>query len=109
MLIINDPAFNLNQTSFDVISYNIDNFTNKNYKTVGALVDNKFIQIIVSGFSDFAQALNYYDTFKTEKIVRNLSGVKMMTFIISDSNLKVLKNDKDPGRYLLFFKDKYLK
>jgi tetratricopeptide (TPR) repeat protein len=109
VLIINDPSFNLNQTSFDVISYNIDNFTNKNYKTVGALVDNKFIQIIVSGFSDFAQALNYYNAFKTEKIVRNPGGVKMMTFIISDSNLKVLKNDKDPGRYQLFFKDKYLK
>ena len=109
VLIISDPSFNLNQTSFDVISYNIDNFTNKNYKTAGALVDNKFIQIIVSGFSDFAQALNYYNAFKTEKIVRNPSGVKMMTFIISDSNLKVLQNDKDPGRYQLFFRDKYLK
>ena len=109
VLIISDPSFNLNQTSFDVISYNIDNFTNKNYKTAGALVDNKFIQIIVSGFSDFAQALNYYNAFKTEKIVRNPTGAKMITFIISDNNLKVLKNDKDPGRYQLFFKDKYLK
>jgi tetratricopeptide (TPR) repeat protein len=109
VLIITDPAFNLNQASFDVISYNIDNFTNKNYKTVGALVDNKFIQIIVSGFSDFTQALDYYYTFKTEKNVRNPTGSKMMTFIISDNNLKVLKNDKDPGRYQLFFKDKYLK
>jgi TolA-binding protein len=109
VLIISDPSFNLNQTSFDVISYNIDNFTNKNYKTAGALVDNKFVQIIVSGFSDFAQAFNYYNAFKTEKIVRNSTGAKMMTFIISDNNLKVLNNDKDPGRYQLFFKDKYLK
>jgi predicted negative regulator of RcsB-dependent stress response len=109
VLIITDPSFNLNQTSFDVISYNIDNFTNKNYKTVGTLIDNKFIQIIVSGFPDFAQALNYFNAFKTEKIVRNPSGAKMMTFIISESNLKVLQNDKDPGRYQLFFRDKYLK
>ena len=109
VLIISDPSFNLNQTSFDVISYNIDNFMNKNYKTAGTLVDNKFVQIIVSGFSDFAQALNYYNAFKTEKIVRNPTGAKMITFIISDNNLKVLKNDNDPGRYQLFFKDKYLK
>jgi tetratricopeptide (TPR) repeat protein len=109
VLIITDPSYNLNQTSFDVISYNIDNFTNKNYKTVGTLIDNKFIQIIVSGFPDFAQALNYFNAFKTEKIVRNPSGAKMMTFIISESNLKVLQNDKDPGRYQLFFRDKYLK
>jgi len=108
-LIITDPGFNVNQASFDVISYNIDNFTNKNYKTEGTLVDNKYIQIIVSGFSDFAQALMYYNAFKTEKFVRNPTSVKMMTFIISENNLKALKNDKDPGRYQLFFKEKYLK
>ena len=109
VLVISDPAFNLNQASFDVISYNIDNFTNKNYKTVGSLVDNKFIQIIVSGFHDFTQAFDYYNAFKTEKLVRNTTGAKMITFIISDNNLKVLKNDKDPLRYQLFFKEKYLK
>jgi len=109
VLIINDPAFNLNLASFDVISYNIDNFTNKNYKTEGAMIDNKYIQIIVSGFSDYKQAMNYYNVFKAEKFVRNPTGAKMMTFIISADNLKVLTNDKNPDRYLFFFKEKYLK
>jgi outer membrane protein assembly factor BamD (BamD/ComL family) len=109
VLIISDPAFNLNQASFDVISYNIDNFTNKNYKTEGSVSENKFIQIIVSGFPNYTQALNYYNAFKPEKFVRNPTGVKMMSFIISDINLKALKIDKDPGRYQLFFKEKYLK
>ena len=108
-LIITDPAFNLNQASFDVISYNIDNYTNKNYKTVSSLVDNKFIQIIVSGFSDFTQVWNYYQVFKAEKVIRNPTGSRMITFVINDKNLKVLNNDKDPGRYQLFFKEKYLK
>jgi predicted negative regulator of RcsB-dependent stress response len=108
-LIIIDPAFNLNQASFDVISYNIDNYTNKNYKTVSSLVDNKFIQIIVSGFSDFTQVWNYYQVFKAEKVIRNPTGARMITFVINDKNLKVLNNDKDPGRYQLFFKEKYLK
>jgi tetratricopeptide (TPR) repeat protein len=109
VLIITDPAFNLNLASFDVISYNIDNFTNKNYKTQGELVDNKFIQIIVSGFPNYSQAMQYFNAFKPEKFVRNPNGVKMMTFIISDNNLKVLRTDKDPLRYQLFFKEKYLK
>ena len=108
-MIITDPAFNLNQASFDVISYNIDNYTNKNYKTVSSLVDNKFIQIIVSGFSDFTQVWNYYQVFKAEKVIRNPTGARMITFVINDKNLKVLNNDKDPGRYQLFFKEKYLK
>ncbi len=108
VLIIADPAVNVNQASFDVISYNIDNYTNKNFKTEATLVDNKFIQIVVSGFSDFSQAMKYYDSSKPEKFVRNPSGAKMMTFIISAANLEVFKNDKNPDRYLLFFQDKYL-
>jgi len=108
-LVISDPSFNLNQASFDVISYNIDNFTNKNYKTEGTLFENKFILITVSGFTSYSEALNYFTTFKTEKSVRNPVNAKMMTFLISADNIKVLKTDKDPERYLLFFKEKYLK
>ncbi|MGA2405776.1 MAG: tetratricopeptide repeat protein [Bacteroidales bacterium] len=108
-LIITDPGFNLNQATFDVISYNIDNYTNKNYRTEGILVSGKYILITVSGFSNHVQAMDYYNAFKTEKLIRNPTGSKMMTFIISNDNLKVLKNDKDPGRYQLFFREKYLK
>jgi tetratricopeptide (TPR) repeat protein len=108
-LIITDPGFNLNQATFDVISYNIDNYTNKNYRTEGILVSGKYILITVSGFSNHVQAMDYYNAFKTEKLIRNPTGAKMMTFIISNDNLKVLKNDKDPGRYQLFFREKYLK
>jgi tetratricopeptide (TPR) repeat protein len=108
-LIITDPAFNINLATFDVISYNIDNYTNKNYRTEGLLVDNKYIMITVSGFSDYTQTFDYYSAFRTDQIVRNSSGAKMMTFIISNDNLKTLNNDKNPGRYQLFFIENYLK
>ena len=108
-LVINDPAFNINLATFDVISYNIDNYTNKNYRTEGTLVDNKYIIIVVSGFSGYTQTLDYYNTFKTEKLVRNSSGSNMYTFIISSNNLNVLTKDKNPDRYRLFFKENYLK
>ena len=45
VIIIQNPVFNLNQATFDVISYNIDNYTNKNLRTQGSLVDNKFIML----------------------------------------------------------------
>lgn len=109
VLIITDPAFNINLSTFDVISYNIDNFTNKNYRTEGLLVDNKYIMITVSGFADYVQTLNYYHAFSTDKIVRNPSGAKMTTFVISSKNLEVLNRDKNPGRYQLFFMEKYIK
>ncbi len=108
VLIISDSAFNINLATFDVISYNIDNYTNKNYRTEGLLVDNKYIMITVSGFSDYSQAEAYFKGFTIEKIVRNATP-SMVKFLINDANLKVLNTDKNPGRYELFFKENYLK
>ncbi len=107
-LVIPDRTFNINQASFDVISHNIDNYTDKNYRTEGTLVDDKYIIITVSGFTDNREAWNYYKAFTTEKILRNSAGIKLMTFLINDANRKVLETDKNPERYLLFFRDNYL-
>lgn len=106
--IITDPTFNVNQASFDVISYNIDNFTNKNYRTEGILVENKYVMITVTGFSDNRQAWEYYDAFDAGKHIRNSSGKNIMTFLISNNNLQILNKDKNPERYFIFFKEKYL-
>lgn len=108
-LIITDAAFNVNQANFDVISYNIDNYTNKNYRTEGSLTSNKYIMITVSGFSNYTQAMDYYNKFNPEKNIRNSSGKKMMSFIISLENLQILNKDGNPARYLLFFTENYLK
>ena len=59
VIIISDPTFNVNQATFDVISYNIDNYTDKNYRTEGTLVDNKYIMITVSGFTDYISDPQY--------------------------------------------------
>ena len=108
-LIIADPSFNINQANFDVISYNIDNYTNDNYRTRGELVDNKYIILTVSGFSNYEKVMDYYNAFRVEKIVRNTSGADIFAFIISTDNLNVLNTDKNPERYRLFFMENYLK
>jgi hypothetical protein len=64
--------------------------------------------ITVSGFADLKAAMDYYNSFRMDKIVRNASGSPMMTFIIGTKNLDALKKDKDPERYRLFFNEKYL-
>lgn len=107
-VIITDPSFNINQASFDVISYNIDNYTNKNYRTDGILVDNKYIKITVSGFANNSQAWDYYNFFTAGKVIRNTSGAQIMTFLINNNNTKNLDSDKNPERYYLFFKENYL-
>jgi hypothetical protein len=109
ILVISDPGFNINLASFDVISHNIDNYTNKNYRTEGIIVDNKYITITVSGFRDYAEAIGYYNSFNIEKLVRNSSKSNMYSFIIARGNLDMLNKDKNPDRYLLFFREHYLK
>jgi len=108
VLIILDPGFNVNQASFDLISYNIDNFTNQNYRTEGSLVDKKYIMIKVSGFSNNSDAWDYYRKFDAERLVRNSSGIKMMSFLINETNLKALDKDRNPERYNIFFRENYL-
>ncbi|MGB8491771.1 MAG: tetratricopeptide repeat protein [Bacteroidales bacterium] len=107
ILIIMDPAFNVNQASFDVISHNIDNFTDRNYRTEGTLVDNKFVMITVSGFKDNRQAYEYLNSFDPGKLIRNSSGARLLAFLMNGENMKAFLRDKDPDRYLLFFKEKY--
>jgi tetratricopeptide (TPR) repeat protein len=108
VLIITEPGFNINQASFDVISYNIDNYTNQNYRTEGSLFDNKYIMIKVSGFPRNSNAWNYYREFDAGKIIRNSSGIRMMSFLINENNLKALEKDRNPERYHLFFRENYL-
>jgi hypothetical protein len=104
-----DQTFNINQATFDVISYNIDNYTNKNYRTEGTLPNNKYVMITVSGFGNYRQTLDYYNKFDAEKNIRNPAGKKILTFIINNENLKILNNDGNPGRYQLFFMENYMK
>ena len=106
--VIENPAFNINQAAFDVISYNIDNYTNNNYRTEGILIDNRFILITVSGFRDFNAALEYYTDFLAERFIRNISGNKTYKFLIGDENLDILKRDKNLDRYDIFFKENIL-
>jgi len=109
MVIIMDRSFNINQASFDVISHNIDNFTDKNYRTEGLLVDNRYIRISVSGFAGNKAAWEYFDSFDSGTIIRNNTGARIMTFLINEANLRSLEEDKNPERYFLFFNENYLK
>lgn len=109
VIVIKDPKFNINQATFDVISYNIDYYTNKNYRTEGALVENKYLQITVSGFRSFKAAIEYYQKFKSASPIRNGAGAEIITFIISPANLQKLSSDKNPDRYEIFFRENFLK
>lgn len=107
-LIIENPSFNINQATFDVINFNIDYYTSRNFRAEGNLIGNRFILITVGRFTTTAEAMEYYRNFDALKIIRNSSPGTTRTCIISDRNLETLRADGDPARYLLFFREKYL-
>lgn len=108
VVLIEDPGFNLNQATFDVINYNIDNYTNRNFRAEGQLVGNRFILMTVRGFTSTDDAMDYYRNFSTLRIVRNSTTSNTKSFIITPRNLETLRKDLDPPRYLLFFRENYL-
>ncbi len=108
MLIIMDKDLDINRLTFDVINYNIDNYTNENYNTRGELVNDEYISITVGTFPGIDSAMEYYNIFRPDEILRNTGEAEILSFIISSSNYKSLMQDKDAGRYYLFFRENYL-
>ncbi|MFO7753403.1 MAG: hypothetical protein R6V41_09820, partial [Desulfobacteraceae bacterium] len=64
MVIIMDKDLDINRLTFDVINYNIDNYTDQNYNTRGELVNDEYISITVGTFPDPDAAMDYYDSFR---------------------------------------------
>ncbi|MBN1388778.1 MAG: tetratricopeptide repeat protein [Bacteroidales bacterium] len=109
IIILKDTGLDMNRLAFDVINYNIDNYTNENYNTRGELVDNKYITITVGIFQDIANAMEYYYNFNPPEILRNIGESEILSFIISSSNFESFSADKDADKYYLFFRENYLK
>ncbi len=108
VLLITNPGFNINRAVFDVINHNIDTYRDRNFRADGQLVDGRFVTVTVGRFEDSRDALEYYRAFDALSIVRDSSPETTMTFVITAPNLETLRNDRDPERYMLFFREYYL-
>lgn len=108
VIIIKNPDLDINRLTFDVINFNIDNYTNENYSSRGELVDNSYIMITVGTLADEFVAADYYNKFDYTRVLNNLGNTEVLTFTITPANMEVFRKDKDPDRYFLFFEDNYL-
>jgi len=109
IIILKDTNLDINRLTFDVINYNIDNYTDNNYNSRGEMVDGRYISIAVGNFSNITSALAYYHNFKARTVLDKTGDGEILTFIISSSNFDRFSEDKDAGRYSLFFRENYLK
>ena len=97
----------MNQMVFDVINYNLDNFTDKNYRTEGKVVDNEYILISVGTFENAAEAGRWLSAFDPEVNIRGAENADITLYTISRDNLEKLTNDKNINRYRIFYETAY--
>jgi tetratricopeptide (TPR) repeat protein len=107
-LVIKNNSLDMNRLTFDVINFNIDNYTNENYSTLGELVEDSYILVVVRSFPDSKTALSYYNQFNPQDILNNTGEAETLKFIISPANFETFTQDKNPDRYFLFFRENYL-
>jgi hypothetical protein len=100
---------NMNQMVFDVINYNLDNFTDKNYRTEGKAVDTDYILITVGTFENAAEARKWLSAFDPLTNIRGAETADISLYIISRDNLEKLTNDKNISRYRIFYETAYRK
>jgi len=98
---------NMNQMVFDVINYNLDNYTDKNYRTEGKVVDNQYILISVGTFENAAGAAGWLGAFDPGANIRGAENANISLYAISRDNLEKLATDKNINRYRIFYETAY--
>ena len=97
----------VNQINFNMINFNLDNFDNLNLGITRLELGDTTI-IKVGSFSDAGNALIYRDSFlKHPEILKWFDPGIISGFLISESNLIRLVEDKDIVKYNLYYENHY--
>lgn len=84
--------------------FNFAGLTLNNYR-----YDDQHDCLVVSGFNNREEAMRYFNTaIHNRKLFKPLRNTDYRNFIISDSNLEILREKKIMESYLQFFKKYYL-
>jgi len=106
MIIAGNLQANLNQIIFDIINFNIDNFSDKNYRTEGT-AEKEFILVTVGIFQNAAEARSWMDKFNPAEEIREASRTTLSVLMISAVNLDSFRQDKSISRYMIFYENAY--
>ena len=107
VIIARNTQANMNQIVFDVINYNLDNYTQNNYRTEGAAVDRGYILITTGPFENASEASAWVNAFDPSVSIRGADNDNLLLFIISRDNLVKFREDKEIDRYMIFYGNNY--
>ena len=104
-----DAKENVNQLSFDVQIFNIEYFNDAGLEFESNRINDRYVLLMVKGFSEYSRALAYYRRFIMDLDVMKNAKYSNTLFLISVSNYAILEEDKQMEDYIEFFKKEYLK
>jgi TolA-binding protein len=105
--VLNPKKGNANQLIFNLINYNLDNYsqTNLTAKTEPLGASNQMV--IVRQFKSKSEAMNYFHAVEKAPSVIKDVGESLAKFVISEANFGIFKQDTNEEIYLNFFKENY--
>jgi TolA-binding protein len=107
-MVVQSKKADQNQLVFNLINYNLDNFTNANLTVKADNLSTNSQIIVVREFKSKSEAMSYFNAAnKNKSILKDVGSGILATFIISEVNLATLKKDGSENRYMKFFKDNY--
>ncbi len=111
IITINPLEAKANQAVFNLINFNLDNFSNAGLGVNTEKLSDKATMVIVKMFKKKQEAINYFDASMARKdeIYKDVGIGITGTFIINADNFNILKKEGKEIDYLNFFKDQYKK
>jgi len=110
VLLLDGNKANVSATRIRVTDYTTKNFSTDNLSINTIVLDGGWQMITVSSFRNMENAMNFYNTIKTDTYVfANLEEPTFKQFLISTENYPIFYREKNSEAYLKFFKRKYLK
>ncbi len=102
IIVLSGDAAYLNQAVFDVISYNLDHHPQESYNTEGESLLPGRLLIATGPFAGAAEAAAWMAQFNVAATIREAEKGAPAVMLISSDNLKTLREDKNPERYIIF-------
>ena len=107
-MVVQSKKADQNQLVFNLINYNLDNYSSANLTVKADNLGTNSQIIVVREFKSKSEAMNYFNAAnKNKNILKDVGSGIIATFIISDINFATLKKDGSESRYMKFFKDNY--
>lgn len=108
ILAFKDSKADLEKIKAKISDYNQNNASKLGLEIISTGLDNGYQLVIVRNFASLESAVNYYvETQKNKPFFEALKLENMYQFIITNDNLRLMRDGQDVGGYYKFFKSNY--